>query len=97
MTKTNFTRWFSTAIEVLNDPTPLTKVYHSDISPPGYLSREAQALLAAAQAAWVFGGMGSWNDLRFDGDDQRTYDFLSNQLYTLLITAIIQATNASYR
>lgn len=96
-TLTNFARCFSIAIDLLSDPAPLTKVFHSDLSPSGYLSREAQALLAAAQAAWVFGGMGSWNDLGFDGDDQKTYDFLSTQLYTLLNTAIIQATNTSYQ
>src|SRR5579859_8266734 len=77
---TGFAGCFWAGIEALSDPTPLAKVYHSDIAPLGYLSREAQALLAAAHAAWVFGGMGSWNDLGFAGDDQKIYDSLSQQI-----------------
>ena len=43
----------------------------------------AAQLLGAAQSAWVFGGMGSWNDLGFEGEDQALYDRLSEELYRL--------------
>jgi len=97
--KQQLTGWagcFRQAIEVMNDPAPSTKAYHSDIFPPEYHNHEAQALIAAAQTAWVFGGMGSWNDLAFDGDDQNIYDALSDRLYDLLNMAIVQATNTSF-
>ena len=71
-------------------------VYHGDIAPKGLLPKSAYQLLTAAQAAWVFGGMGSWNDLGFQGQDQQTYDKLSEELYQLLNAAIVQATNTSY-
>lgn len=35
------------------------------------MGRSDSKLIAAAQASWVFGGMGSLNDLGFDGDDQK--------------------------
>lgn len=56
---------------------------------------EAKQLLAAAQAAWVFGGMGSWNDLGFDGNDQQEYNELSDKLFSLLNQAVSNATNAA--
>ncbi len=43
----------------------------------------------------VFGGMGSWNDIGFEGDDQVLYDRLSEDLYRLLNVAIVAAANAS--
>ena len=38
----------------------------------------------ACEAAWVFGGMGSWNDLGFQGEDQQTYERLSHRLFQLV-------------
>jgi hypothetical protein len=57
----------------------------------------ATQLLGAAQAAWIFGAMGSWNDLGFEGDDQVLYERLSEDLYQLLNAAIVAAANASIR
>jgi hypothetical protein len=45
--------------------------------------------------AWVFGGMGSWNDQGFDGDDDRIYRELSDHLYDLLNQGICAAANSS--
>jgi hypothetical protein len=52
-------------------------------------------LLASAQAAWVFGGMGSWNDLGFDGNDQQEYTALSDELFLLLNQAIGATVNTT--
>jgi hypothetical protein len=55
----------------------------------------ARRLLEAASRAWVFGGMGSWNDLGFDApDDNATYDAVSRDLYAAVLAAIVAATNA---
>jgi hypothetical protein len=56
---------------------------------------EAKQLLASAQAAWVFGGMGSWNDLGFDGNDQQEYTALSDELFLLLNQAIGATVNTT--
>jgi len=66
-----------------------------ELTPDSALPPPAAQLLNAVQAAWVFGGMGSWNDVGFEGDDQRVYEQLSEDLYQLLNAAIIAAANAS--
>ena len=89
-----FASAFDRALAHLSSSDPSDGVYHSDLAPRGALPPEASQLLAAAQVAWVFGGMGSWNDLGFDGEDQATYDRLSEELFRLLNEAIVVATNA---
>ena len=55
----------------------------------------AETVLAAAQNAWVFGGMGSGNHMSFEGADQVEYQRVSNLLFETLRTAITDATNCS--
>lgn len=53
----------------------------------------AQRLFAAAYNGWVFGGMGSWNDLYFDpSTENERYNELSAELYSAINDAIQQAT-----
>ena len=55
----------------------------------------AHELFAASEAAWVFGGMGSWNDLGFtDPEENATYDRLSADLYAAVLGGLLAATNA---
>src|SRR5258706_16035148 len=42
----------------------------------------------AAMSAWVFGGMGLWNDLGFDGADGQEYERVSETLFTIINEAI---------
>jgi hypothetical protein len=90
-----FTKAFESAIAKLESPAPLADVYHTDIAPPGFLSLVASQLLGSAQAAWVFGGMGSWNDQSFAGQAQARYEPLSEELYQLLNRVIVLAANSS--
>jgi hypothetical protein len=92
-----FAKAFDASLAHLNSTDPFKGVYHADLAPQGALPLDASQLLAAAQAAWVFGGMGSWNDLGFDGEDQTKYDRLSEELYQLLNSAIVAAANAGNR
>jgi hypothetical protein len=41
------------------------RTYHRDLFPDGWDHPDSRRLADMAQAAWVFGGMGSWNDLGF--------------------------------
>lgn len=91
-----FAGCFRTGFKLLQSDAPLGEVYHSDLAPSGAVPLWGRQLLAVAQAAWVFGGMGSWNDLSFDGEDQRVYEKLSDRLFDLLNQAILVATNASF-
>jgi len=58
-------------------------------------SMAAQQLLFAAGTAWVFGGMGWWNDMGFDEKDvQENYLRLSQQLYEQLLQSILATSNS---
>ena len=55
----------------------------------------AVQLANAAIASDVFGGMGSWNDLGFDGPDAQAYEELSNRLLQAMKSAFRAAINSS--
>jgi hypothetical protein len=86
---------FRNASGKLSSADPLAGTYHSDLAPTPIMPLEAKQLLASAQAAWVFGGMGSWNDLGFDGNDQQEYTALSDELFLLLNQAIGATVNTT--
>lgn len=93
--RTGFAESFRAAVGALTSDAPLAKVHHADIAPEGTLPLPARQLLGAVQHAWVFGGMGSWNDLGFADEAQQTYERLSDDLYALLTGAVCAAANAS--
>lgn len=59
---TQWTPYFERSLNVLNDPNP-----HPQLPwlPAEGFSGDAHRLFGAARAAWVFGGMGWWNDNQF--------------------------------
>jgi hypothetical protein len=64
-----------------------------DMSVPGLLPPTAERMLRAASHAWVFGGMGSWNDML--PDDSEGYNRVSASLYAVLQEAITTAASSS--
>ena len=69
--------------------------YHRDLLPPAGYGAEARRILAACGHAWVFGGMGSWNDLGFERpEDQREYEQLSEELYAAVNRGIEESANS---
>ncbi len=91
----DFASRFARARECLSSTDPLSYAYHRDLAPEGMLPLAAQQLLASCQVAWVFGGMGSWNDLSFGADDNALYKQLSQRLFDHLIKAVCVAANRS--
>jgi hypothetical protein len=67
--------------------------YHGDLVPEGSSSSIVAAVLDAAQSAWVFGGMGSWNDMAFAGEDGKEYERVSEKLFNAINAAICAAAN----
>ena len=66
-----------------------------DFIPSGIYSKEARQLIETAfRSSGVFGGMGSWNDLAFSGEDQEQYTALSEELYSTLCQAIVSGVNS---
>ncbi|HNQ22574.1 MAG TPA: hypothetical protein PKK06_05710 [Phycisphaerae bacterium] len=90
-----FAECFAKAQKCLTSDNPLALVHHRDLAPDGALERPAARLLAACQAAWVFGGMGSWNDVGFNGPERTLYCELSDRLFDLLTQAICAAVNTT--
>ncbi|HEX5000423.1 MAG TPA: hypothetical protein VFY29_19525 [Terriglobia bacterium] len=90
-----FAAAFDSGLARLTADDPFEGIYHRDLAPDGALPLAARQLLGAAQAAWVFGGMGSWNDVSFEAVDQAHYERLSEDLFQLLNTAIVVGANAS--
>lgn len=79
------------------EPQGIKRGYHRDLAPEGILGTESLAVLDACQHASVFGGMGSWNDLSFDGADAEAYERVSERLFRALNRAIAAAANESAR
>ena len=92
-----FTKTFATALDTLESGGRELRAYHKDLAPDGCLSHGAQTLLHACQEAWVFGGMGSWNDIGFSGEDEKEYHRVSEQLFQTVNEAICTAANESSR
>lgn len=92
-----FTRSFDDALDTIETKGRNRHGYHQDLAPAGFLSEEAAVLLDAGQKSWVFGGMGSWNDMGFDGEDQETYDRLSERLFQAVNVAIEQAATSTMK
>jgi hypothetical protein len=66
--------------------------FHPDLLPVDAHSADARRLVAIAASAWVFGGMGSWNDIAPTGRRaRRTYDAVSDDLYRAITAALVTA------
>jgi hypothetical protein len=66
------------------------------LAPPGQLPLAASRLVAASLHAWMFGGMGSWNDIVFQGKDDEEYHRVSEKLFQLINAAAVEAVNRSF-
>lgn len=68
--------------------------YYKDFVVEKNMSLFARQLVFSANKAWVFGGMGSWNDYTFNSPiDNKTYNQLSDNLYHAIIQATITGVN----
>jgi len=86
--------WFASALALREAPDP-TIPYYPDLLPERGYSIEAKRTLACASQAWVFAGMGSWNDLGFaDAEEQAEYDRITPKLFKAVLAATAAA--ASY-
>lgn len=86
---------FKNAGIVLSDHTPNKYYYHKDLIVEKNYSLTARQILFAAGSAWVFGGMGSWNDLGFDTkEDNKKYEDLSAKLFNAINQSVLAAANS---
>ena len=83
----NWVGIFSRALEILASDGP-SRGFILQLFPESGYGHKAHRILQAASEAWVFGGMGSWNDM---GGGKR-YTVVTDALYTALIDGVITAT-----
>jgi hypothetical protein len=95
-TETSLSGWrktFDKARDALDASAP-SPLYHPDILPPDGYSLPARQLIAASVGAFVFGGMGSWNDCGFeDREVQAHYERLTKKLYVAVMDALVSSIN----
>jgi hypothetical protein len=90
----NWAETFSSALRLLDSDNPIVP-YHSDMMPNSRYSKESRQILAASSQAYVFGGMGSWNDLGFDKPElQKEYEEVTKTLYQAIKMSILMASNS---
>ncbi|MHA1635266.1 MAG: hypothetical protein ACTSW8_06595 [Candidatus Thorarchaeota archaeon] len=82
---------FNNALTTLQEFEPSLS---DEFLPAGIYSKDAHRLIQGAFSSWVFGGMGSFNDLSFSGADQELYESLSKNLYSILCNAIASGVNS---
>jgi hypothetical protein len=63
---------------------------------PPELAWAPARLFASARAAWVFGGMGAWNDQVFDGETKANFERATGALYGAICDAAATAANATF-
>lgn len=88
----NWTKIFDKACRQLDGEDH--QIFHPDFVPSYFLSKEATNLIKACQVGWVFGGMGSWNDIWVD--DAEEYQRVSNNYFNAIDLSLTAATNSRY-
>lgn len=69
--------------------------HRSELLPLCGYTATAHRLVSAASAAWVFGGMGSWNDMGFsDRAVMREYMEITDALFQAVMDAYLVAVNS---
>lgn len=86
---------FRRALACLDGSETFESHYHPDLAPPGLLCAQATRILAACDSAWVFGGMGSWNDGAYGGEDAGEGDPLSEALFDNLQAALASVASST--
>lgn len=85
---------FKAALSALHSETPNSDFYHPDMIIVKNYSSQANQLIFGAVKAWVFGGMGSWNDIGFEEKEkQEKFSRLTEDLYEAVIVALIAGIN----
>jgi hypothetical protein len=91
----NWPELFRTALRMLEGDTQIATPAYMNF-PYQVLSERQNRLLLAGDRAWVFGGMGSWNDIGFQDEQLHAeYEAVSERLYKAVNMAITDAVNAA--
>lgn len=80
---------------ILNSEQPEQNSYYKKLIPIRNYSLAARQILFAASSSWVFGGMGSWNDVGYAVENEfELYKQLSAELYDNINRSVVSAVNS---
>jgi hypothetical protein len=89
---TDWAQWFAEALTVADSSAPTARFFDDALPPSSELAR--RRLFALASGSYVFGGMGSWNDLAAPNPNgEAEYLEVSAELYTTVLLAVAAAVN----
>lgn len=95
--KETFENWgeiFEKAKKTLESENPESEFYHPDLIVPDNYELKNRQLLMSAGKSFVFGGMGSWNDVWFENEEaEKVCNALSTELYGMMMKAIVSSVN----
>ena len=90
----NWVNNFNNALTTLHEFEPSPS---DEFLPAGIYSKEAHQLIQGAFASWVFGGMGSWNDMvhmAMSSEGHERHTKLSEELYLTMCNTIVSGVNS---
>jgi hypothetical protein len=91
----SFAEWFRKSLECLESENPLAQLrFYTDVVPRHFLPLEAEQILTCCVNSWVFGGMGSWNDIGYPKEEAERYRQISDGLYQGIQKGIAAAVNS---
>jgi len=88
--------WANNFKNALNTLDKFEPTAEDEFLPARIYPKEARQLIEAAFASWVFGGMGSWNDMAhmaMSADNHKSHAQLSEELYSAICDAVVAAVN----
>jgi hypothetical protein len=89
---TDWAEWFAEALTAGTSNDPVAR-FHDDVMPAS-ADRARRQLFALASGSYVFGGMGSWNDLEApDPQGEAAYQRISMELYSAVLEAVAASVN----
>jgi hypothetical protein len=88
----HFASYFTEALDIIGRRTPSDAPFALIPAAAGFLSPQAERILGACRRAWVFGGMGAWNDGAYEGAE---VDRLTADLFDRLQTALAAAASST--
>jgi hypothetical protein len=91
----HFSEYFEDALAILALRKPPDPNFASTVVPAGFLSPKAERVIGACCTAWVFGGMGAWNDGAYGGEHEMEGDRLTEALFDHLQKALTAAANST--
>jgi hypothetical protein len=95
--ETNTGQWtdrFAKALALLDSPGQGAP-FHPDMLTETGFGLEARQILASAAQAYVFGGMGSWNDMGYENSElQKEYECITAELFEAIKLCTVAASNS---